>query len=72
LHDKVVLRIATNKSTLSIIQNKPYKLTIHNGFEFKTTFFEFNDDLNVTKYIDYDDLFTGINIFTVFNENNIR
>jgi len=71
LHDKVVLRIATNKSTLSIIQNKPYKLTIHNGFEFKTTFFEFNDDLNVTKYIDYDDLFTGINIFTVFNENNI-
>ena len=71
LHDKVVLRIATNKNTLSYIQNKQYRLTIHNGFEFKTIFFEFNEDLNVTKYIDYNDLSTGINIFTVFNENNI-
>lgn len=70
LHDKVILRIVTNKNTLSYIQNKPYILTIHNGFEFKTTVFEFKEDLIVTKYIDYDDLFTGINIFTVFNENN--
>jgi hypothetical protein len=71
LHDKVVLRIATNKNTLSYIQNKQYRLTIHNGFELKTTIFEFKENLNVTKYIDYDDLSTGINVFTVFNENNI-
>ncbi len=71
LHDKVVLRIATNKNTLKVIRNKPYTLTIHNGFEFKTTFFEFNEDLDVIKYIDYNDLFSGINVFTVFNENNI-
>jgi len=71
LYDKVVLRISTNKNTLRNIRKQPYKLTIHNGFEFKTTIFEFKDDLNVTKYIDYNDLFTGINILTVFNDNNM-
>lgn len=71
LHNKVVVRISTNNNTLRDIRKQSYKLTIHNGFEFKTTIFEFKEDLNVTKYVDYDDLFTGINIFTVFNENNI-
>jgi len=71
LHDKVVLRISTNKNTFRDIRKQSYKLTIHNGFEFKTTIFEFKESLNVTKYIDYDDLFTGINIFTVFNEINV-
>ncbi|MFH6768396.1 hypothetical protein V8G56_06595 [Gaetbulibacter aquiaggeris] len=69
-YGKVALRISTNKSTLRYIRKQPYKITIHNGFEFKTIFFEFKEDLHVTKYINYDDLSTGINIFTVFNENN--
>jgi hypothetical protein len=71
LNTKVALRIATNESTLNSIKGKPYKLTIHNGFEFKMSDVDFDDELAIIKYINYKDLFTGINIFTVFNENNV-
>ena len=70
LHDKVVMRISTNKNTLRIIRNRTYKLTINNGSEMKSSHFNFTKDTEVTKYINYDDLFSGINIFTVFDENN--
>ena len=70
LHDKVVLRIATNKSTIKDLRNKLYKLTIHNGSEIKTSEVKFGKGLSITQYINYQDLFTGINVFTVFNENN--
>jgi hypothetical protein len=70
LYNKVVIRISTNKSTLRLIQNQSYKLTIHNGAEMKSSNFKFSDDPELTRYINYDDLFSGINVFTVFNENN--
>lgn len=70
LYDKVVIRISTNKSTIKSLRNKQYKLMIHNGSEIKTSEVKFGKDLSVTQYINYQDLFTGINIFTVFNENN--
>lgn len=70
LNDKIILRFATNRNTLKSIRDKPYKLTIHNGSEIKTVSIVFNDSLEITRLINYDDLFTGINIFTLFDEKN--
>jgi len=71
LSNRVILRFATNESTLKSIKNKHYLLTIHNGSEIKTTDIVFHDKTEVTKLINYTDLTPGINIFTLFDENNV-
>jgi len=70
LNNKVVIRLATNENTLESIANKHYKLAIHNGNEFKTTEITFKKNTEILKLINYNDLFTGINIFTLFDDNN--
>jgi hypothetical protein len=67
---KVALTFNTNAQTLSTIKNKPYNLFIHNGSQSKTIPITFENDIKITKAIARKDLFTGINIFTLFNENN--
>ncbi|HKK12709.1 MAG TPA: hypothetical protein VJ945_07740, partial [Flavobacteriaceae bacterium] len=71
LNNRIVLRFATNDSTLKSIQNKHYKLVIHNESEFKTTDIVFDETPEVLKLVNYDDLSPGINIFTLFDENNV-
>lgn len=71
LQNKVVIKLSTNENTLKSIKNKEYKLTFHNGREFKAFDVAFNDDTEILKAINFDDLFPGINIFTLFNENNV-
>jgi len=71
LNNKTILGFATNKNTLKSIRGKVYKLTIHNGNEFKTSEIVFNDDTEIIKVINDSDLFPGINVFTLFNENNV-
>ena len=71
LQNKVVIQLSTNESTLKSIKNKRYKLTFHNGRDFKAVDVAFNDDTEILKVINFDDLFPGINIFTLFNENNV-
>ena len=70
MSSKVILTFNTNAQTLPIIKNKPYTLFIHNGNQSKTIPIEFENDTKVTKAIARKDLFAGINIFTVFTEEN--
>ena len=71
LNEKVILRIATNETTLESLRNKVYKLTIHNGKECRASDVFFYDKLEIVKLINSDDLYSGINVFTLFNENNV-
>ncbi|TXD82214.1 hypothetical protein ESY86_15395 [Subsaximicrobium wynnwilliamsii] len=69
LGNRVALSIRTNPETLSQIESKPYKLSIHNGNLITIVDFNFGSELEVTKVLNYENLFEGINIFTVFNED---
>ena len=71
MQSKVVIRLSTNKNTLKSIQNKVYKLIFHNGKEIKFSEFVFNENTEILKYINYNELFPGINVFTLFNENDV-
>ncbi len=70
IDSKVVLTFNTNTATLASIKNKPYTLFIHNGSQSKAIPITFDKSIKITKAIAHKDLFTGINIFTLFNENN--
>jgi len=71
LNSKVILRFATNKNTLKLIQGKTYKLTIHNGDDLKVSDVIFTNKEEILKFINFDDLYPGINIFTLFDEQNV-
>ncbi|GAA4966813.1 hypothetical protein [Algibacter aquimarinus] len=66
---KLVIELKTNQSTLEDIKGKPYKIVVHNGSSIKATGIQFKS-VNSVKIIDQEELYPGINIFTLFNENN--
>ena len=70
IDSKVALTFNTNIETLSVIKNKPYTLFIHNGCQSKSIPIEFDNDIKIIKAIEHKDLFSGINIFTLFNDND--
>lgn len=70
LRDKVALTIRTNTETLPTINKTYFKLVIHNGNALKEITFKFNDEIEVIKVISNQDLFSGLNIFTLFDANN--
>ena len=71
LGNKVAFSLKTNEQTLDIIKDNIYKLTIHNGQTLKAIDITFDNQLELVRLINYDDLVTGINIFTLFdNQNN--
>lgn len=70
LKGKVALTLKTNAATLQNINEKLYKLAIHNGQELKVIDFKFDQKATILKVIAHSDLFSGINIFTVFDANN--
>ncbi|WP_179021589.1 hypothetical protein [Winogradskyella forsetii] len=65
----LAIELITNNNTLADIKNTTYKLVMHNGKSIKYIDIEFNET-SILKQIDYKTLFTGINIFTLFNQNN--
>lgn len=67
---KVVLEFITNESTLREIKGKEFKLAVHSGTNIQTTSFKFYN-INETRLLEYKDLFSGINVFTLFNEDNM-
>ncbi|WP_460220566.1 hypothetical protein [Psychroserpens sp. MEBiC05023] len=69
LNDQVAVTLKTNINTLASIKNKPFQLSIHNGSDMKVIDFSF-DNQKITKLIDYQDLYKGINVFTLFNDQN--
>lgn len=72
IRDKIGISLKTNSETKSIINNKKYILAIHNGHQLKTSVIEFKNKTEITKTINYNELFSGINIFTLFDpEKNI-
>ncbi|WP_460218438.1 hypothetical protein [Psychroserpens sp. MEBiC05023] len=70
LKGKIALTLKTNSATLPKINNTFYKLAIHNGQELKEIAFKFGDQTKVIKIIANQDLFSGLNIFTIFDVNN--
>ncbi|WP_228853550.1 hypothetical protein [Aegicerativicinus sediminis] len=66
----IAVAIQTNNSTLPRVADKPYYLLIHNGSSGKTINFSFKDELQLMKYLETKDLYTGINILTFFDDQN--
>lgn len=69
LNNKIAIRFGTNESTLSQIKNKSYTLAIHNGQYMTTSKINFNDALNIDALIPYNQLSSGVNVFTLFDED---
>ena len=62
LRGKVALAFKTNQKTAQLIKTKTYSLVIHNGSQLKVTSFKFDGQLQVSKIIGYQTLFSGINL----------
>ncbi|SDB63459.1 hypothetical protein SAMN03097699_2848 [Flavobacteriaceae bacterium MAR_2010_188] len=70
LRSRTALDFKTNDETFNLIKNKQYTLTFHNGKWLKSFNLTFDENERVTKFIKVEDLFTGINVFTLFDEEN--
>jgi hypothetical protein len=70
LKSKVFVSIVTNPETLEQIRNKRHTLLIHNGDNYDIMDIYFTDQTVVTKSIDYTNTASGVNILTLFNEDD--
>ncbi len=70
LENRVAISLRTNENTSKQIGKQNYTLAIHNGKVLKTININFKKSLEVMKTINFEDLSTGINIFTLFDEQN--
>ncbi|MBU2926934.1 hypothetical protein [Winogradskyella psychrotolerans] len=70
LNSKVFVSLITNEKTLETIKNKRHTLMIHNGDLFDIMDVYFTDTTEIIKTIEYSNTATGINILTLFNEND--
>ncbi|MFK5879159.1 MAG: hypothetical protein QM478_06635 [Flavobacteriaceae bacterium] len=69
--DEVLIHVRTNKQTLKQLLNKHYLLAIHRDGFIENIEVSFNEDqLNYIFNIPKNKLLPGINIITLFNENN--
>lgn len=67
LQDKIAIKFATNDTSFGLIADNDYYIVVHNGSELRVIPFRFNDK-HVLKVIPKTELFSGINIITVFDE----
>lgn len=67
---KISINFKTNDQGLNIIGNKVFHLAIHNGSVMNLIPFSFNGTDEVSLAIDYSNLISGMNILTLFDENN--
>jgi len=70
LEDKVAIIFKTNSETLPSIANETYKLSISNGYELSVVDVVFGVNSEIKTIIDDKDLFTGVNIITLFDKND--
>jgi len=70
LKSKVFVSLITNAETLNDIKGKRYTLMAHNGDNYDIMDIYFTDDTVVTKAIEFANTATGVNILTLFNEND--
>jgi hypothetical protein len=70
-NNKFILKIVTNKNSLQKLANKKYSIFVHNSRKYLKDEFIFNAKTNQYSFDLYKKaLFKGINIITIFNENN--
>ncbi|MEM5563533.1 hypothetical protein WNY78_00385 [Psychroserpens sp. AS72] len=70
LGSKIALTVRTNAKTVKNIRGKNFKLIIHNGSIIKSLDISFTDAQDITKLVNHSDLYSGMNIFTLFDEKN--
>jgi hypothetical protein len=70
LGNKIALAFNTNEQTLPELINNPYLITIHNGKSIKVISINFENTTQLVKVVDYVDLFSGMNIITMFDHYN--
>ncbi|WP_298893264.1 hypothetical protein [uncultured Psychroserpens sp.] len=69
LQDRLLINFATNDASIAILKTKTFKLAIHNGNDISVVPFKMNEHAK-TLTVPRSELFSGINIFTVFDEKN--
>ncbi len=70
LNNKVNIGLQTNSTTYASIKDHIYTLAVHNGDEMLLTKFKLSKNLTYALAFSVNDLYPGINIFTVFDEQN--
>lgn len=70
LNDNTFITFKTNKATLQDFSNNIYTFTVHNGNQLLEFNFRFGNELEVVKAIRNEDLFSGINIVTLFDDSS--
>lgn len=68
--EKVFISVQTNEQTLKHIKDKAYNLVFHKNGLMKSVPFSFESSTTKSFVIPKSDLFTGVNVFTVFDDNN--
>jgi len=68
--EKVTLKIQTNKQTKEQLLGKKLRLSLHDGNKIQISEFELNPQGIAVISYPIESLFSGINIFTIFNEEN--
>ncbi|TXG37056.1 TonB-dependent receptor [Seonamhaeicola maritimus] len=69
IKDKVIIEFKTNPETLKTIIGKAYKMVIHNGKSIKIIELNF-DKTELNQIVDLQNMYSGLNIITLFNEKN--
>ncbi|MCE2612787.1 hypothetical protein LVD13_07370 [Flavobacteriaceae bacterium D16] len=69
VNNDLAIELKTNERTLRGIKGRPFKLTIHNGKQLKGLPVVF-EAINLVRRVEVEDLSPGINIITLFDENN--
>jgi hypothetical protein len=67
--DKTVVAINTNKQSFERLKGQQFKLLLHKDGKIKTSNVMLNSTSEIVS-IDREDLFKGVNILTLFNEND--
>lgn len=69
-NDEVLISAFTNQKSHKNFKEKNLKVTFHNGENLESFPLSFKNDLIITKKIASKNLTKGINVFTLFDENN--
>jgi hypothetical protein len=70
IYNTIILVFKTNTATLPSINNKKFKLSISNGVDLKMMDVTFKNKTEIAMFINYNDFYRGINIITLFDQNN--
>lgn len=67
--DKAIVSLSTNSQSIPILGNKTFFMTIHNGGQMGLQQFKFNGKPNVNILLNKEQLYPGINVLTIFDQD---